>query len=161
MNNKEIMDSIESVLEGRSDEVKKSIIDFFAKQLQDEQMQSIEQENTNTQTDPLPLSSVPEPSLRVKHILKIKTDLDEAEETLRWLSAYSKTSNNLKFDYYLDCFLEFVIKNLTKEDAVQIMRKAILEYELVMLPSRLFNFDGFHKQFGAYIMTDEFQKRFY
>jgi hypothetical protein len=163
MNNKEIMDSIESVLEGRSDEVKKSVIDFFAKQLQDEQIQVSEREHLDTQTspEPLPLSSVPEPSLKVKHILKIQNDLADAEETLTWLVWYAKTENLNKFLCYVDYFLEFIIKNLTKEDASYILRKALIDHDLPIMPSRLFNFDEFHKQFGAYTMTDEFKKRFY
>ncbi len=46
-------------------------------QLQEEQMQVSQQEHLDIQTppEPLPLSAVPEPSLRVKHILKIRTYL--------------------------------------------------------------------------------------
>ena len=157
MNNKEIMDSIESVLAGRSDEVKKSIIDFFEKQLQEEQMQVSQQEHLDTPTfpEPLPLSAVPEPSLKVKHILKIRSDLADAEETLTWLVWYAKTENLTKFLCYTDYFLEFIIKNLTKEDAIYIMRKALIDHDLPMMPPKLYMFDKFHKQFGSYIMSDE------
>ena len=157
------MDSIGSVLEGRSDEVKKSIIDFFEKQLQEEQTQGSEQEHSDTQPPPesLPLSAVPEPSLKVKHILKMQSDLEDAEETLRWLVIYAKTGQIDKFLCYVDYFLEFIIKNLTKEDASYIMRKALTDYDLPIYPSKLVMFNEFHKQLGAYTMTDEFRKKFY
>jgi hypothetical protein len=157
MNNKEITDSIESMLEGRSDEVKKSIIDFFVKQLQEEQMQVPKQEHSNTQIppEPLPLSSVPEPSLRVKHILKIQNDLADAEETLTWLVWYAKTENLNKFLCYVDYFLEFIIKNLTKEHAIYILRKALIDYDLPIMPTKLVMFNEFVKQFGAYTMSDK------
>ena len=166
MDDREIINSVESILEGRSEETKKIIIDFFEQRLQEEQQpQDNEQENRFVQAtlnlqQPLPLSAVPEPSTRVKHILKIQTDLEDAEETLRWLIEFNKTRNLDKFHGYIDYFLEFVIKNLTKEDAVYIIRKAILDHNLPFMPTKLFNFNEFHKQFGKYVASDEFHEQF-
>ena len=115
MDDREIINSVESILEGRSEETKKIIIDFFEQRLQEEQQsQDNEQENRFAQAtlnlqQPLPLSAVPEPSTRVKHILKIQTDLEDAEETLRWLIEFNKTRNFDKFHGYIDYFLEFLI----------------------------------------------------
>ena len=91
----------------------------------------------------------------------MQSDLEDAEETLRWLVIYAKTGQIDKFLCYVDYFLEFIIKNLTKEDASYIMRKALTDYDLPIYPSKLVMFNEFHKQLGAYTMTDEFRKKFY
>jgi hypothetical protein len=156
MNKEEVTESINNILENKSDEVKNTINEILEKLLEESARGDAPAVDSTPPTLP---STIPEPSLRTKHILKIQSDLADAEDALSWLVAFYKTGNQAKFQYYSDCFLEFVNNNLTKEDAAYIMRKALTDHSLPMIPGRLFNFNEFHKRFGAYIRSDEFKEK--
>lgn len=52
-----------------------------------------------------------------------------------------------------DCFFRFMMDNFTTELVVMGARMALTNYALPFLPSKLKNFDEFHKRYGKYIVA--------
>jgi hypothetical protein len=52
-----------------------------------------------------------------------------------------------------DFFLGFMMKNFNTELVVMGSRVALTQYNLPLVPTKLKNFDEFHKKFGKYILA--------
>ena len=52
-----------------------------------------------------------------------------------------------------DYFLAYIMKNFNTELVVMASRVALTQYNLPLIPTKLKNFDEFHKKFGKYILA--------
>ena len=67
-------------------------------------------------------------------------------------TALENKVDNEKFHEMADNFLGYMMKNFETELTVMGARIALTTYDLPMMPTKMKNFDEFHKRFGKYIL---------
>ena len=67
--------------------------------------------------------------------------------------AEANKEEDKKFHEMADNFLGFMMKNFETELTVMGARIALTTYDLPFLPTKLKNFDEFHKRFGKYVLS--------
>jgi hypothetical protein len=67
--------------------------------------------------------------------------------------AVEKKIDDKKFHAMSDCFFAYMMKNFETELVVMGARIALTVYNLPFQPTKLKNFDEFHKKFGKYILN--------